>query len=194
MADDKTPDGQSPDPDASSPKLSGTANLIKNVSDYQAIKEEYDSSVASGLMRKSLQDVGMDTTVGKVQAWDEINQAILTRPVSVGNTYEKAKAKTDALANQMVSTASSSAPEAPSTGSNQSADTQHTPLTERFSSYQPEPPLNGSDDDYEDDEMMDEQEDEPELDTLQEIFNTEDEEDAEEQALDYVLKLSERVD
>lgn len=194
MADDSTPDGRSPDPDAPSPKLSGTANLIKNVSDYQEIKAEYDSSVASGLMRKSLQDVGINTTVGKVQAWDEINEAILTRPVNVGKAHEEAKAKTDALVNQIISTASSPAPETPSAASSQNPDSQRSPTAESFPSHHPEPPLDDLNDDYEDDEMMDEPEDEPKYDTLQEIFNTEDEEDAEEQALDYVLKLSERAD
>lgn len=194
MADDNTPDGQSPDPDAPSPKLSGTANLIKNVSDYLEIEAEYDSAVASGLMRKSLQEVGTNKTAGEVQAWADINQAILGSPVNVGKTHEEAKAKTDALVNQMIGTASSSAPETASAASSQSADSQRSPAAESFPSHQPESPLNHLDDGCEDDEMMDEPEDEPEYDTLQEIFNTEDEEDAEEQALDYALKLSERAD
>ncbi|WP_296186601.1 hypothetical protein [Pseudomonas sp. UBA1879] len=194
MADDTTPDGQSPDPEAPSPKLSGTANLIKNVSDYLEIEAEYDSAVASGLMRKSLQENGTNMTTGEVQAWADINQAILGSSVNVGKTHEEAKAKTDALVNQMIGTASSSTPETASTTSNPSADNQPNPATESSQSHHPEPPLNDLDDDYEDDEMMDEPEDEPEYDTVQDIFNTEDEEDAQEQALDYILKLSERVD
>lgn len=194
MADDTTPDGQSPDPDAPSPKLSGTANLIKNVSDYLQIEAEYDPAVASGLMRKSLQKVGTNKTAGEIQTWADINQAILGGPVNVGKTHEEAKAKTDALVNQMIGTASSSTPDTASNASSTNADNQHRPAAEGLPSHHPESPLNDLDDDYEDDEMMDEPEDEPEYDTVQEIFNTDDEEDAQEQALDYILKLSERVD
>lgn len=191
MADDNTPDGQSPDPDAPCPKLSGTANLIKNVSDYLDIEAEYDSAVASGLMRKSLQKVGTNKTTGEIQTWADINQAILGGTVNVGKTHVEAKAKTDALANQMLGTASSSATDTAPATSSQNAENQRSLAAGSFPSHHSASRLNDLDDEYEDNEMMDEPENEPEYDTRQEIFNTEDEEDAEEQALDYVLKLSE---
>lgn len=196
MADNNTTDDQSPDPEAPSPQLSGTANLIKNVSGYLAIEAEYETPVASGLMRKSLQDVGVAKTAGDVQTWAEINQAILNSPVNIVKTHDEVKAKTDALVNQMIGAAGSPATELPPAGSNQLSVSQSVGAspTDHFTPHHSELPFNDFDDAYEDDELLDELEDEPELDSLSEIFGTEDEEDAEEQALDYVLKISERVD
>lgn len=183
MAVDNTTDGQSPDPDASTSQPSGTANLIQNVSDYLQIEAEYDKPVASGLMRKSLEEVGIKKTVGDIQAWADVNQALLTRPVSVGKTHDKAKAKTDACVNQIINAASTAAPDAPSVGRIQPADTSL--------SHEPEQLLDDQDDEFEEDDAAI---DEPEYDSLMEIFGTDDPDDAEEQALDYVLKLSEKID
>jgi hypothetical protein len=143
-------------------------------------------------MRKSLQDSGVVKTSGEIQIWAEVTQAILTHPVNVGRTHDEAKAKTDALANQMI-TASSRAPEATSSTINRPGygEAEGNNAAESTSWNRSESLFDDPDDDFEDNEMIDEPE---QHDSLPEIFGTENQEDAEEQAFDYILKLSERVE
>jgi len=186
MADDENNGAKANEPTAPPTQPSGTANLLQNYSDFMSIEEEYDRSVASGLLRKSLEQHGVEKTLGDVQAWADVSRAIVTNPVNVGQELKVAKAKTDAYVNGLLS--SGAGQDTPPTGAIPVDSTSNQSGSEQYAYG----PLDELDDDGDGD--GDQIEDEEEYDSLQEIFNTDDPEDAEEQAYDHVLKMMEKVD
>lgn len=181
MADDDKESSELQSPGEPARKPSGTANLLHNYTGYMAIEGEYDADVASGLLRKSLERKGVEQSQEGVKSWAAISKAMVTSDVDVGQEFTDAKAKTDALVDRMFTFTDKQA----SSGSELSSrlDPQSTPGGDTEEAY--------TEDDFDDEEA--EVEDD-ELDTLQEIFGTEDEDDASEQAYDYILKMIEKVD
>jgi len=154
----------------------GTANLLNNYSDFAAIKDEYDDDVAAGLLSKSLERQGVEATKDGVKTWFEVSDAMVKKDVSVGQEYQDAKAKTDAVVDKhfSVMTRPESEPET-------SQEPEHLSGAERG---------HGSEDeDFDDDDLAIEGQ-APELDDLQDIFGCDSREEAEEQAADYVYKLN----
>jgi hypothetical protein len=188
MADDENKGAKASEPAAPSTQPSGTANLLQNYSEFMSIEEEYDRSVASGLLRKSLEQHGVKKTLGDVQAWADVSRAIVTNPVNVGQEFKEAKGKTDAYVNGLLS--SGAGQDSQPTGAIPVDSTSNQPGPEQYAHGL----LDDLDDDEVDDDDDDQIEDEEEYDSLQEIFNTDDPEDAEEQAYDHVLKIMEKVD
>lgn len=180
MTDDDKKSSERPDAEPAS-KPRGTANLLHNYTSYVAIEEEFDADVASGLLRKSLERKGVEQSREGVKSWAAISKAMVTRDVDVGQEFTVAKAITDAIVDGMFTSTvkqASSKPELSSTH-----DARSAPGGDREEAQM--------DDDFDDEEV--EVEDD-ELDTLQEIFGTDDEDDASEQAYDHILKMIEKVD
>lgn len=180
MDDDKER-SELPNADEPAPKPSGTANLLHNYSNYFAVEKEYDADVASGLLRKSLERKGVKQSQEGIKSWAAISKAMVTSDVDVGQEFTMAKARTDALVDRMFNSTiklTLSEPEPSSTHGavgTLSADTEEAHIGDGF--------------DDEDVELED-----GELDTLQEIFGTDDEGDASEQAYDHILKIMEKAD
>ncbi|MBP1126470.1 MULTISPECIES: hypothetical protein [Pseudomonas] len=181
MSDDEN----SGEPTTTPTQPSGTANLLQNYSAFVSIEEEYDRSVASGLLRKSLGEHGVEKTLDDVKAWADVSRAIVTKPVNVGQELREAKAKTDVYVNGLLSSVAGPGSYTPPT------DT--IPIDSKSNQSRPEQYVDEPLDELDEDEAEDQLE-EDEYDSLQEIFNTDDVEDAEEQAYDHVLKMIENVD
>ncbi|EZI24058.1 TPA: hypothetical protein ACQGWB_003257 [Pseudomonas aeruginosa] len=181
MADDDKESSELPGAGEPARKPSGTANLLHNYTNYMAIEEEYDADVASGLLRKSLERKGVEQSQEGVKSWAAISKAMVTSDVDVGQEFTDAKAKTDALVDRMFTSTVKQASSEPELSS--SLDARSTPGGDTEEAHM--------DDDFDDEEV--EVEDD-ELDTLQEIFGTDDEDDASEQAYDHILKMMEKVD
>ncbi|MFJ2484794.1 hypothetical protein [Pseudomonas sp. NPDC087639] len=169
MADD--------DKDTDAAKPSGTANLLHHYSQYTAIEREYDSEVASGLMRKALERKGVEETVGGVKSWAAISHAIVSQNVDLDHELEQAQAKADSLVEGLFSPdpfASSLEADSGSDARDLDDSDQEGPEAEY--------------DDFDDDDTYDERS------SLVEIYNCESEEDAEDEAYDDMLKLMEKAD
>lgn len=181
MADDDKESSELPSAGEPACKPSGTANLLHNYSNYMAIEEEYDADVASGLLRKSLERKGVKQSQEGVKSWAAISKAMVTRDVDVGQELTDAKAKTDALVDKMFTSTTNLA--SSERGLSSTLDARSMPGGDTEEAHM--------DDDVDDEEV--EVEDD-ELDTLQEIFGTDDEEEASEQAYDHILKMMEKAD
>lgn len=177
MADDDKESSELPGAGEPARKPSGTANLLHNYTDYMAIEGEYDADVASGLLRKSLERKGVEQSQEGIKSWAAISKVMVTSDVDVRQEFTDAKEKTDALVDRMFTSTVKQASSGPE------LDARSTPGGDTEEAHM--------DDDFDDEEI--EVEDD-ELDTLQEIFGTDDEDDASEQAYDHILKMMEKVD
>lgn len=99
----------------------------------------------------------------------------------MGQEFTGAKAETDALVDKMFTSATNLASSEP--GLSSTLDAQSLPGSDTEEA--------NMDDDFDDEEV--EVEDD-ELDTLQDIFGTDDEDEAFEQAYQHILKMMEKVD
>ncbi|HCF4209916.1 TPA: hypothetical protein NIE30_002846 [Pseudomonas aeruginosa] len=181
MADDDKESSGLPGAGEPAHKPNGTANLLHNYTNYMAIEEEYDADVASGLLRKSLERKGVEQSQEGVKSWAAISKAMVTRDVDVGQEFTDAKAKTDSLVDKMFTSTTSLASSEP--GLSSTLDAQSMPASDTEETHM--------DDDFDDEEV---EVGDDELDTLQEIFGTDDEDEASEQAYDHILKMMEKVD
>lgn len=181
MADDNEESSELPGASQPASKPSGTANLLHNYSDYMAIEGEYDADVASGLLRKSLERKGVEQSSDGVKSWAAISKAMVTSDVDVGQEFMDAKAKTDVFVDRMFTPPAKPVP----------SEAEPSIRLDFHSTVGADTEESHMDDDFDDEEVEVE---DSELDTLQEIFGTDDEDDASEQAFDHILKMMEKVD
>ncbi len=149
-----------------SEKPLGTANILRQYSAHQELKQEYSPETANELAAKSLNRHGIEATSGDVASWDKINNAAVDGKIDIPAERQVAETLANGFAQATINIA------------NQSSN------------------IAAVQDANEDDmEIEDEDESEPpedDLTTIDEMYGYDNPEDNDEAALDDVLKIQEQ--
>ncbi|VVN14963.1 hypothetical protein PS623_03988 [Pseudomonas fluorescens] len=173
--------------DSSSNKPSGTANLMTHYTQYVGLEKEYDPDVAAGLMKKALERQGLQQSGEGVKAWAAINNAIVTKPVDLAQEVAQGSAKADAVVQGLFSSEPAGVE---ASACNQSVD-RSADFNDPFGQLSSEE-MDSDGYDFEECELEgDEEDQEDPRPSLSEIYNTDSEEDAQDEAYDDMLKLIE---
>ena len=144
----------------------GTANILRQFTAYDQLREDYSPEVANALTQKSLARHNVHVTTDEVGAWHRLNTAAVNSQMDILAERQTADSLAAAAVAAILETAS-------------------TPPTTHA------PEVVSVEEDSDQDEVED---DEDELPSLGDIYGYENDEDNEEAALDDVLKAQERTD
>lgn len=156
----------------------GTANILRQHTDYSQLRQDYSPEVASVLAQKSLERHNIPASPSDVEVWHRINTAAADSKLDIATERRVAEARADAVTAHIVDAARSSTAVAPVTADH-SAEAAYE--------------LDGSDDN-DDDSDGEPEDDEGELASGADLFGYENDEDNAEAAYDEVLKIQENAD
>lgn len=143
---------------------SGTANILRQHSEYEKLQNDYSTETANTLTAKSLERNGVDATPNDVSSWHKINSAATQCKLDIPTERKIAETVAHGVANAMIASINASPMQ---------------PACETL-----EPVAEQDDDDSIDDERP----------TIDDMYGYDDPEDNAEAAFDDVLKAQERAE